>query len=333
MKTQSMCPLSAGDFPNRILQPMTKPDRSYIPHLTIQEVSIAPGGEWSQRMSGWTLIFISSGLGYWMGERANKELDAGAAFLLSCQSRGTIRSSQIGGLQLQFFSVEPARLTGVITLGEQRFFDSAASKPEFSIRVFAPDNSIAANMRELIANRGRNGSWLRLQLLRLFIEAFGDDLKMEPTKQPPQLQAKERLEEFLRKTPTSELLCMSLAELAQITRCTPRHLNRIFNEVVGMSFREKHTELRLARACELLATTESKIVDIALESGYQSLSLFNLMFTRRFGVSPGKWRDLRRGNKAEPSARSRVKAIQLLPRTGPQPAVLHPIAARPVMFG
>jgi AraC-like DNA-binding protein len=32
------------------------------------------------------------------------------------------------------------------------------------------------------------------------------------------------------------------------------------------------------------------VVEVALESGYKSLSLFNLMFTRRFGTSPGRWR-------------------------------------------
>ncbi|HWF19415.1 MAG TPA: helix-turn-helix transcriptional regulator [Verrucomicrobiae bacterium] len=74
------------------------------------------------------------------------------------------------------------------------------------------------------------------------------------------------------------------------THCTARHLSRIFHELAGMSFRDKRAELRLARARELLATTNSKVVDVALESGYKSLSLFNLMFARRFGMSPGKWR-------------------------------------------
>jgi AraC-like DNA-binding protein len=86
-----------------------------------------------------------------------------------------------------------------------------------------------------------------------------------------------------------------------MTRCTPRHLSRIFRDVVGMSFRDKHAELRLHRACELLATSESKVVDVALESGYQSLSLFNQMFARRFGMSPGKWRQKRRNAKLDRS--------------------------------
>ena len=58
-----------------------------------------------------------------------------------------------------------------------------------------------------------------------------------------------------------------------------------------MSFREKQVELRLTRARELLATTDSKVVDVAMESGYQSTSLFNLIFKQRFGLSPAKWRD------------------------------------------
>jgi AraC-like DNA-binding protein len=63
-----------------------------------------------------------------------------------------------------------------------------------------------------------------------------------------------------------------------------------------MSFRDKRAEVQLGRARELLATSKSKIVEVALESGYKSLSLFNLMFTRRFGTSPGRWREKYRNN-------------------------------------
>jgi two-component system response regulator YesN len=98
------------------------------------------------------------------------------------------------------------------------------------------------------------------------------------------------LQELLEQMPASELINLSLPELARKAQCTPRHLGRLFREELGMSFREKQSQIRLERACELLATTESKMVDVALESGYQSLSLFNLIFKRSYGVSPGKWR-------------------------------------------
>jgi AraC-like DNA-binding protein len=269
-----------------------------MPHLALREASLAPGAEWIPDTSEWILVQIAAGDGYWMGTQGNHELQAGAVILLSGQVRGLIRASCLGQMLLQFAALEPERLTGVLTLSEQQSFAAAARKEEFSLKIFPPTSGIAARMRELCALRRRVGLPFRLRTLDLFAEALGEALEKESavsTVSTP-VDAKDRLVQFLRDTPAADLLQLSAVELAQMTGCTPRHLNRIFNELAGMSFREKHTELRLARACELLATTESKVVDVALESGYQSLSLFNLMFTRRYGLSPGRWRLLRRGN-------------------------------------
>jgi AraC family L-rhamnose operon transcriptional activator RhaR len=119
------------------------------------------------------------------------------------------------------------------------------------------------------------------------------------------------LESFLSERTSADLLQVNLPELARLTGCTPRHMNRIFTELVGMSFRQKHTELRLTRACELLADTEAKVVDVALESGYQSLSLFNLMFARRFGMSPGQWRKNQREGKTAPRSPATAGPMRL----------------------
>jgi AraC-like DNA-binding protein len=289
------------------LEAMSKWDRSYVPHMTIRESSVTAGGEWRLKLPGWALVQVAAGSGYWLGPQMNQELETGTVLLVSAQVRGIIRASSLGGLRLQVFPVEPARLTGLITMSEQRFLEGAAVQGEFSQRIFSPGSPIATKMKELCAGGSRSGSLLRLQLLQLFIEVFDDGMQQHPPEPAVSLDAKQRLQNFLRQTPTSELLYMSYAELAQMARCTPRHLNRIFQEVVGMSFRDKRTELRLARACELLATTESKVVDVALESGYESLSLFNLMFARRFGTSPGRWRQTRCLNKTKPSGRSRSK--------------------------
>jgi AraC-like DNA-binding protein len=290
---------------------MTKSDRTYAPHLTVNEASLPPGEEWMPKRSAWTLIQAITGSGYWLGPRTNQDLKSGTVLLLSAYAPGAIRASHVGELRLHFVPVNPERLTGLITLTDQRCFDAVGTREEFSVRIFPPDSPIATRMKNVCAGRNRNGSLSRLRLLELFLEIFGSEMKAELSEPAVAPDAKARLQEFLRTTPTSELLHMSFSELAQVTRCTPRHLNRIFNEVVGMSFRDKHTELRLARACELLATTESKVVDVALESGYQSLSLFNLMFVRRFGTSPGKWRRIHRGDKAGTARRGAPKVAAL----------------------
>src|SRR5262249_29015571 len=184
----------------------------------------------------------ASGSGYWLGPRTNQDLKSGTVLLLSAFAPGCILASSVGELQLLFFPVNPERLTGLITLGEQRCLQAAAVREEFSIRIFPPDSSISTRMKHLCAARSDGGSLPRLQLLQLFIEMFGAEVKCDLPEPAISPDAKARLQKFLGATPTSELLHITFAELAQMTRCTPRHLNRIFNEAVGMPFRDKHTE-------------------------------------------------------------------------------------------
>lgn len=257
------------------------------------------------------MIQIVSGAGYWLHLQSNRELHTATVLLFASPVHGSIRASQLSSLTVRFFSVRPDRLTGLITLQEQRFFETARFQPEHSMRVFGADQPLAARMAELCATREKGGFAFRLKLLGLFVEVFAAELKREPPGVRTVSDARERLSEFLNQTPASELLQVSFSDLVEITRCTPRHLSRIFREAVGMSYRDKRAELRLGRARELLATTESKVVDVALESGYQSLSLFNQMFTRRFGMSPGKWRRKHQGTKSL-STRQRRKALLAL---------------------
>lgn len=187
----------------------------------------------------------------------------------------------------------PSRLAGLITLGEQNLLDLAIARNKTRSEIFPPTSPVAEQMNELFVSPKREGLWFRLRLLQVFVEAVGKGLEQPVPSEKADgdfSDAKQRLEVLLKQTPASELLEMNFTELAQLARCTTRHLSRIFHELVGMSFRDKRAELRLARARELLANSDSKVVDVALESGYKSLSLFNLMFARRYGTSPGKWR-------------------------------------------
>lgn len=274
-----------------------KSNGAYELHLTVREASLSAGMEWSSRFSNWLMLQVDSGTGYWMHTRQNLQLEPGTVLMLPPDSEGSIRASQVGSLSFSFFCVDPMRLMGLMTLAEQTFFRTAASRQDLAARFLPPPHPLAAGLKELFASRKNSGSLLRLQLLQKFLEIFGKELHNESVELDAGADAKQRLSDFLKTTQTSELINLSFAELVHVSRCTPRHLSRIFRDVVGMSFRDKRAELRLAQACDLLASTELKIVDVALESGFQSLSLFNLMFARRFGISPGRWRQKYLENK------------------------------------
>ena len=269
---------------------MKKNQRSFEPQLTIRNLSVLPGGEWQPPASGWSLVQVSNGNGYCLQSQGSVELETGAVLAVAGQAGTIIRASQLGEMSLRTFSVTPSRLTGLITFGEQDFLKSLAVRNEDAIRVFPPQSPAALTMKELCAAKRQAGLMFRIRLLQLFVEALGCELEPPAPAQQEIPAAKERLRALLRIAPPDELVEMSFSELARKTNCTPRHLSRIFQEEVGRSFSDQRAETRMARARELLATSNSKVVEVALESGYKSLSLFNLMFTRRFGTSPGRWR-------------------------------------------
>ena len=267
---------------------MNKLNHAHEPHLVLKETTIQPGAEWSPRVKGWALIHVRTGTGYHLQTDANLELETGAMLLAGDNSPGVIRASHLGILALQWFSVKPTHLAGLLTLNEQGFFLTAARK-DFPFRVLPPENPAARRMKELCAEQNADGFMFRLKLLQLFAEVFRVE-RQQVTPDEEVSSARERLRDLLDRIPSSELVEMTVEDLARMIHCTPRHLSRIFRELVGTSFRKKRSDLRLVKARELLAAGNSKIVDVALESGYKSLSLFNLMFSHRFGTSPGKWR-------------------------------------------
>jgi AraC-like DNA-binding protein len=270
---------------------MNKLVHLYQPHLTMREFTLPAGKEWCPQLSDWSLVQVKRGHGYWLQDQTRAELAAGTILLLAGVVPGRLLVSQLNTMSLNSFTVMPDRLTGLLTLGEQDFFRQAASREKFTARIFSPQDPLAVRMNELCTRPNQSGLLFKLMMLQILVEALGPEWGQPAAQQETIRDARERLRLFMQETPLDALLEISFADLARKTRCTSRHLSRIFSKVVGMSYSEKRAEIRLVRARDLLATSQSKVVDVALESGYKSLSLFNQMFTRRFGISPGKWRD------------------------------------------
>lgn len=287
-----------------------KPKLSFEPHLVVKEIALPPGSEWTLHLPGWTFLHVTAGVGYWLHPRSNHELVSGSVLVFSDRAQGIIRASQVSEALIHFFRLQPERLTGLVSLGEQQFLEKAANQDQFAVRLFPQTAPISEKFKKVCDQINESTFILRLQLLDLFIQAFGEDLANQKAGLEPSIDAKARLTKMLNETPASELLDLGFGDLVRAMRCTPRHLSRIFRQVVGMSFREKQAQLRLVRAQELLATTESKVVEVALESGYQSLSLFNLMFKRRFGVTPAKWRDQSKTRKTAGNGEGRLQMLR-----------------------
>jgi AraC-like DNA-binding protein len=285
---------------------------TFDPHLVVKQVSLPPAGEWKPDMSGWVFARVTAGQAYVMHAAKNQQLETGCVVAFPWSEKGYVRASQLDYASLHFFQVEPERLAGLVTLGEQELLRGAARRDQSPPRVFLANHPVSERFKNLCLNPKVNPFSARLQLLEIFREAVGGDLEITHENRDSiaesEADARMRMVELLKQMPTAALLDLTLNELVQHVHCTPRHGSRVFNEVVGMSFRKKQGEVRLQRAQELLATTGRKVIDVALESGFQSVSLFNLLFKRRFGLTPSKWREKVKAN-GSPQRRSKRSAI------------------------
>ena len=263
---------------------------SYDLQLVLQELVLPPGGECSLPVAGWLVVHALAGSGYWLEQGANLDLPTEAVLLAHNPEQGCLRASQLGELRIQYFRAVPTALTGLVTMADQAGLEKAASDETTRRRVVIPGALLAERLTRLGAVKPRNGLPMRVELLAIFLELLGRSFAPPALEPTPAADANARLRQLLDQFPADRLAEISFAELVRKTGCSPRHVSRVFAEIIGVSFREKQLSLRLNRACELLATTDSKLADVAQQSGYPSPSLFNLVFRKRLGVSPAKWR-------------------------------------------
>ncbi|MEN1938529.1 AraC family transcriptional regulator [Paenibacillus sp. 102] len=82
----------------------------------------------------------------------------------------------------------------------------------------------------------------------------------------------------------------TLSDLSRIAGFSEYHFHRVFQALVGDTVMEYVRKRRLARAAYQLSHTEEKILDIALEHGFQSHETFIRAFKKLFQMTPSSYR-------------------------------------------
>lgn len=89
---------------------------------------------------------------------------------------------------------------------------------------------------------------------------------------------------------------LSVRNLADKIPMSVSHFNRVFKKYTGDSPYAYVMKMRIKKAEYLLRSTELTITAVAYETGFNSEANFIYVFTKNVGVSPGKFRKLKKEN-------------------------------------
>jgi AraC family transcriptional regulator, melibiose operon regulatory protein len=83
---------------------------------------------------------------------------------------------------------------------------------------------------------------------------------------------------------------LSVERIAKVVDLHPNYAMNLFQKTFGATLVDYITNHRVSHAQRLLVTSTAKIVDVATESGFVSISRFNIAFRKVCGCSPREYR-------------------------------------------
>ncbi|MBS7537496.1 GlxA family transcriptional regulator [Ancylobacter lacus] len=120
---------------------------------------------------------------------------------------------------------------------------------------------------------------------------------------------------------------VSVAELAEVAGLSPRQLERLFNQHLGMTPARYYLSLRVDRARELLIYTNQPILEIAVAVGFASTSHLGQWFRRLYGMRPRELRARAGQRQPGPGPAAGGPADFLPPPAGSDVGTLSPAVA------
>ncbi len=259
-------------------------------HLAKFERTLYSGAEWPVKSPHWTLLQLQQGIAYLQAGQKNEELPVGAAVAIPPGAAVIVRASVLENAQLLSCAINVGSLAGLVTAEERTCLETEAAQACIPFRLIAAAEPLALTLERACHGGAALNLASRLALINAFGQWISPLLERALRTQVVEQSPKARLKAYLNQVPETELTDLSLGDVARFLGCCERHASRIFREVCGSSLRAHLSDLRLRKACQMLAQGDYKIIDVALESGHSSLALFNLNFKSRFRMTPSQWR-------------------------------------------
>lgn len=121
---------------------------------------------------------------------------------------------------------------------------------------------------------------------------------------------------------------INLDELADLSHFSSYHFHRIFRALIGEPVHQYVRRLRLEFAAVRLKQTDTPVIEIAFNSGYESHESFSRAFKAMFGASPSQFR----AQRAAAALRQVEAWRDTNPGESPMKVAIKHLTPRPIAF-
>lgn len=259
-------------------------------YLSLRLVRLKSSEEWFEEPSRLSFVFLKGGHGQYVNGAVVHHLAPGDVLVAHAAAKGKIGCHGTGEVVFWCFSVCFENLFPLFASHEIPLLQSITDGFK-AARLYPASNPLALECHRLLADLPpQTDLGHRGQLLRIVAAILSPELKNAHRQRVGFVGAEEHLMQVFEKLSSAEILNSHVGELAARFGCSRRHLSRLFHQYFGLSVAALRMEIRLLKAASLLRNPDAKIIEVAEESGFNHLGLFNTCFRRRFGDSPGQWR-------------------------------------------
>lgn len=130
--------------------------------------------------------------------------------------------------------------------------------------------------------------YIKSCLFGLFYELFSDwELSSAPKKT---LTSLEKLKIIIKYVENHYQDRITIEDVATFCDYSQSHFMKYFKKAMGMSFIEYLNDYRLMMAARLLLSSDSSVLTISQEVGFENLSYFNRSFKKKFCMTPSAYR-------------------------------------------
>ena len=131
--------------------------------------------------------------------------------------------------------------------------------------------------------------FIKGQLFLLFYILFHKCSTKEPSGKD-RSKSLEKMKLILKYVENNYMEKITIEDIANEVGLSQSHFMKYFKNTMGTSFVDYLNEYRLTMASRLLISSDSSILAIASEVGFENLSYFNRIFKKRFGQTPREYR-------------------------------------------